>query len=405
MTQGVIIGLIALFAPLVLACTSSDESAGPTATPRPEPSRRGNKLIDGEISFKGLTNSIANGTIYVRLEDVSIEDEAVKTLAEQVISEVSVDSSNPPTLKYLIEHREVQGKDTYKLRIHVDADNSGDVTEGDYARTVSYLGSMAVGASSLNTINVTVEQVIIEASDETKALLRVESPIEEVRVSRSPDDPDTYIASVTSIQPNACAKPNGYEVARKIKQTDHIGIWVYNVAPASQTVSCAQVVSTVESNVVFGLKFEPSETSTVYVNNDTFFFTAGDTPTLKPVRERVPTFPAIKGTIDFVGVNSPISDAMLYIRFEDISRPDLGTRVTSERVIPDFTTEAEDPGRYRYVIQYTEPRPYGQYNIAVHLDVDNSGDVNPGDYVTTARYPFIGKTPPNRINVRANEVE
>lgn len=405
MTKWLIFGLVALLAPILLACTSGDDPADPTATPKPQPSRRGNKLIEGEITFKRLASPIAGGTIYVRLEDVSIQDEAAKTLVEQVIPNVSVDPSSPTKFKYLLEHRELEGKNTYKLRVHVDADNSGNLTEGDFARTESYGATMAVGIAVINTINVVVDPVIVEAAELTEAVVRVEAPIEGVAVARSPADPNTYFIRVTSQQPNSCAQPNGYEVVRRIRDTDGMGINVYNVAPASAEVACDQAISTVEADIVIGDNFEPGISTTVNVNGEVFSFTPGDRPTLEPSDELAPTFATLRGTIDFVGVTTPISDATLYVRFEDLSRPDLGVSLVTERMIPNFTTEPSDPGRYRYVVQYQQPRDYGEYGIAVHLDVDNSGHVNAGDYVTTANYSFTGITPPNRMNVRVTEVE
>jgi uncharacterized lipoprotein YbaY len=405
MTKWLIIGLIALLAPMVLACTSGDDTADPTATPKPQPSRRGNKLIDGEITFKGLTSPISGGTIYVRLEDVSIQDEDAKTLVEQVIPNVNVDPSSPTKFKYLLEHRELDGKDTYKIRVHVDADNSGDLTAGDFARTESYGVTMALGSVVLNTINVVVDPVTIEAAELTKAVVRVEAPVEEVAVSRLPFDLNSYFVRVTSQQPDSCAQPNGYEVVRRIQDTDSIGINVYNVAPASAEVVCDQVISTVESDIVIGDDFEAGVVTAININGQVFFFTPGDRPTLEPTSKATPVFATLRGTIDFVAVTTPIFDATLYVRLEDLSRPDLGVKLVAERMIPNLATESSDPGRYRYVVQYQQPRDYGEYGIAVHLDVDNSGDVNAGDYVTTANYSFTGITPPNRMNVRATEVE
>ena len=106
-----------------------------------------------------------------------------------------------------------------------------------------------------------------------------------------------------------------------------------------------------------------------------------------------------------MGATEPVTGETLYIKLEDLSRPDLGIRRITERLIPDFSTDASDPGRYRYIINYQEPRPFGEYAVEVHLDVDGSGEVDRGDYVTTASYSFTGHTPSKRMNVRMTEVE
>ena len=229
MTKWLVFGLIMLFAPIALACTSDGGDSEPTATPKPQPSRRGNKLIEGEISFKGVENRIGGATIYVRLEDISIEDDAGKTLVEQVIRDVTVDPSDLQTYRYLIEHRELEPKNTYRVRVHLDSDSSGDITEGDFAWTAPYHASYAVGSSVLNAINVTLEPVTVEQSEDTEALVRVEAPITDYELTTSPNDPNTYVLKVTSLQPNACARPNGYEAVRRLRDDDSIDVEVYNV--------------------------------------------------------------------------------------------------------------------------------------------------------------------------------
>ena len=405
MKMWLIVGLIALFAPIAIACASDGGDGEPTATPKPQPSRRGNKLIEGEITFKSVQNRISGATIYVRLEDISIQDDAGKTLVEQVIGDVTVDPSDLPTYRYLIEHRELEPKDTYRVRVHLDADNSGDISDGDLAWTAQYPATAAVGSSVLNAINVTLEPVVIEQAEETEALVRVEAPITDFELTASPDDPNTYVLKVTSLQPNACARPNGYEAVRQLRDEDSIDVEVYNVVPASTDIACAAVIDTADWDIIIGTFEEPDAVVNVHLNDDVYRLTSGDPPKLEPISAESPTLPTIRGTIEFVGATEPISGETLYIRLEDLSRPDLGKRRVTERAIPSFSTEASDPGRFRYTINYQEPRPFGEYAVEVHLDVDGSGKVDQGDYVTTAKYSFTGHSPSKRMNVRMTEVE
>lgn len=405
MKMWLIVGLIALFAPIAIACASDGGDSEPTATPKPQPSRRGNKLIEGEITFKSVQNRINGATIYVRLEDISIQDDAGKTLVEQVILDVTVDPSDLPTYRYLIEHRELEPKNTYRVRVHLDTDNSGDISEGDFAWTAQYPASTAVGSSALNTINVTLEPVVIKQSEDTEALVRVEAPITDFELTASLDNPNTYVLKVTSLQPNACARSNGYEAVRRLREEDSIDVEVYNVVPASTDIACAAVIDTADWEITIGTFDEPDVTVNLHVNDDVYRLTSGSPPKLEPINAEPPTLPTIRGTIEFVGAAEPITGETLYIRLEDLSRPDLGKRRITERVIPSFSTEASDPGRFRYTINYQEPRPFGEYAVEVHLDVDGSGEVDRGDYVTTAKYSFTGHSPSKRMNVRMTEVE
>ena len=405
MRMWLIVGLIALFTPIAIACASDGGDSEPTATPKPQPSRRGNKLIEGNITFKGVESQISGATIYVRLEDISIQDDAAKSLVEQVIGDVSVDPSALPTYKYLIEHRELEPKDTYRVRVHLDTDNSGDISEGDFAWTAQYSASMAVGTSVLNAVNVTLEPVATEQTEDTQAIVLVEAPITELDIVAADDNPNTYVLKVTSLQPNSCARPNGYEAVRQLRDEDSIDVEVYNVVPASDEIVCAAVIDTAKWDIVIGTFEDPEVTVNVHVNDDAYRLTPGAPPKLEPINAEPPTLSTIRGTIEFVGATEPIAGESLYIRLEDLSRPDLGKRRITERMIPNFSTESSDPGRFRYAIDYQEPRPFGDYGVEVHLDVDGSGEVDRGDYVTTATYSFTGHSPSRRVNVRMNEVE
>ncbi|MCY4530259.1 MAG: hypothetical protein OXD46_14665 [Chloroflexi bacterium] len=405
MRMWLIVGLIALFMPIAIACASDGGDSEPTATPKPQPSRRGNKLIEGNITFKGVESQVSGATIYVRLEDISIQDDAAKSLVEQVIGDVSVDPSALPTYKYLIEHRELEPKDTYRVRVHLDTDNSGDISEGDFAWTAQYSASMAVGTSVLNAVNVTLEPVATEQTEDTQATVLVEAPITELDIVAADDNPNTYVLKVTSIQPNSCARPNGYEAVRRLRDEDSIDVEIYNVVPASDEIVCAAVIDTAKWDIVIGTFEDPEVTVNVHVNDDAYRLTPGEPPKLEPINAEPPTLSTIRGTIEFVGATEPIAGESLYIRLEDLSRPDLGKRRITERMIPNFSTESSDPGRFRYAIDYQEPRPFGDYGVEVHLDVDGSGEVDRGDYVTTATYSFTGHSPSRRVNVRMNEVE
>ena len=283
MKTWLIVALIALFAPIAIACASDGGDSEPTATPKPEPSRRGNKLIEGEISFKGVQDRIDGATIYVRLEDISIEDDAAKSLVEQVIEDVTVDPSDLPTYRYLIEHRELEPKNTYRVRVHLDTDNSGDISDGDLAWTALYHATMAVGSNVHNTINVTIEPVVLEQEQETEALVRVEAPITDFELTTSGDDPNTYVLKLTSLQPNACARSNGYEAVRRLRDDDSIEVEVYNVVPASADVVCAAVIDTSDWSITIGSFEEPDTVVNLHVNEDVYRLTSGDPPKLEPI--------------------------------------------------------------------------------------------------------------------------
>ena len=127
---------------------------------------------------------------------------------------------------------------------------------------------------------------------------------------------------------------------------------VYNVVPASTDIACAAVIDTADWEITIGSFDEPDTVVNLHINDDVYQLTPGSPPKLEPISAEPPALPTIRGTIEFVGATEPISGETLYIRLEDLSRPDLGKRRVTERAIPSFSTEASDPGRFRYTINY-----------------------------------------------------
>jgi uncharacterized lipoprotein YbaY len=95
-------------------------------------------LVTGEIVFEGEGQSFSGATAYVRLEDVTQADAPAKTVAEQVINNVSYQAGGGARLPFTLTGDLPGERRRYAVRVHVDVDGDGQVGRGDYISMESY---------------------------------------------------------------------------------------------------------------------------------------------------------------------------------------------------------------------------------------------------------------------------
>lgn len=102
-------------------------------------------LIKGKISFdQKNVKSFSGATIYIRLEDVTMQDAPSKLISQHVIENVSYNGSNVPghhqkKIKFtLFGHVVVDLRRSYSIRVHIDVDNNGKINSGDFITMESY---------------------------------------------------------------------------------------------------------------------------------------------------------------------------------------------------------------------------------------------------------------------------
>lgn len=102
-------------------------------------------VVRGEIIIDKSVKSFSGATIYVRLNDVTMQDSPSKLILQQIIKDASYDSgdiSNHHHQKKL--EFELFGKiiadvrRTYAISVHIDVDNNGKINSGDFINTESY---------------------------------------------------------------------------------------------------------------------------------------------------------------------------------------------------------------------------------------------------------------------------
>ncbi|WP_440953657.1 YbaY family lipoprotein [Methanococcoides sp. FTZ1] len=91
--------------------------------------------VQGMIIFDEPVESFSNATIYLKVEDVSLQDVASVVMSEDTIEGVSMDADNIQPVPYMIYHPDLQERMTYSLSVHVDVDGDGSLSSGDYYST------------------------------------------------------------------------------------------------------------------------------------------------------------------------------------------------------------------------------------------------------------------------------
>ncbi|MEL4305358.1 YbaY family lipoprotein [Methanococcoides sp. LMO-2] len=95
----------------------------------------GENGVHGMIIFDEPVESFSNATIYLEVEDVSLQDVASVVISEDTIDDVSMDADNIQLVEYMIYHPELDERMTYSLSVHVDVDGDGSLSSGDYYST------------------------------------------------------------------------------------------------------------------------------------------------------------------------------------------------------------------------------------------------------------------------------
>ena len=93
----------------------------------------------------------------------------------------------------------------------------------------------------------------------------------------------------------------------------------------------------------------------------------------------------IRGTVDFLDVKDPVSDATVHIRLQDTSRADSPATTVAEQVI-DHVNIVPDGQPLPFTLQMPA-NENSRYVVRVHADVTGDGKVSRGDYVSTQSYP------------------
>jgi uncharacterized lipoprotein YbaY len=113
--------------------------------------------VQGDITFAATGRAFSKATVYIRLEDITEADSASKIVAEQVIRDISHQQGGTEKISFNLQSQSFDDKASHIVSVHVDVDNNGQISEGDYINMESY-PALTLGHSS--QVSVCVQQII-----------------------------------------------------------------------------------------------------------------------------------------------------------------------------------------------------------------------------------------------------
>lgn len=95
-------------------------------------------LVSGAVRFDGGTPPFDGATLRVRLRDVTVADAPARTVAEQVISGVSVHQPGAAVPYELRSASRLEPGRAYTVEAHVDLNSTGQIKQGDFITMASH---------------------------------------------------------------------------------------------------------------------------------------------------------------------------------------------------------------------------------------------------------------------------
>lgn len=95
-------------------------------------------IIKGEITFDKEAPSFTGATLYVYLENVSIIDTASEVVGDYIKWDVNVNPETSDNLPFEIAYQNLDPRDRFAIRVHIDIDKDGKVSKGDFINVQSY---------------------------------------------------------------------------------------------------------------------------------------------------------------------------------------------------------------------------------------------------------------------------
>lgn len=111
----------------------------------------------------------------------------------------------------------------------------------------------------------------------------------------------------------------------------------------------------------------------------------------------------IEGDITFAEIPTPFTGATVVVRVEDTRRADAPATVIAEQRIAGVFRVPGNLETIPFSIECPPECDLSGCSLRVHVDVDGTGEVSRGDYVSMQSYPLAGG--PSRLNVTVKPVK
>ena len=123
----------------------------------------------------------------------------------------------------------------------------------------------------------------------------------------------------------------------------------------------------------------------------------------RDVTSRQPGKANLSGTIEFQDVKKPASNVTVHVRVQETGRSDAPAVTVAEAV---FRNVKLVPGTQSmpFTVRDIPRNARARYSVRVHVDVDGSGGVSRGDYVSTQSHPVETSGEPAVVKIAVQPV-
>jgi putative lipoprotein len=112
----------------------------------------------------------------------------------------------------------------------------------------------------------------------------------------------------------------------------------------------------------------------------------------------------ISGDVQFEPQSPPFRDATLRIQLQEVTLADAPARVVAEQVVERVSRDAETPGLPFSLASPNSLDPRATYILQAHVDLDGSGEISPGDFITMETHSLPTGQPPAPVELRVRQV-
>jgi uncharacterized lipoprotein YbaY len=96
--------------------------------------------------------------------------------------------------------------------------------------------------------------------------------------------------------------------------------------------------------------------------------------------------------------------SVAYVRLLDTSIADASSIEIAEVCLTDIASKVSQGKPIDFELYGEPPNPRASYNVSAHIDVDHSGHISAGDYITVQSYPVITYGYPRHVVLEVKKV-
>ena len=107
----------------------------------------------------------------------------------------------------------------------------------------------------------------------------------------------------------------------------------------------------------------------------------------------------VTGTIRLKAINKPFTNGILHVTLSDSSKMDVAAQIVAKQTIHFISSAILKAAPLPFSFQLKEVDPRASYTVSVHIDVNSSGEISKGDYLTIQSYPVLTYGYPTEVDI------